>query len=182
MKISFDLVVAMDLNSGIGKDGGLPWHLPADLKHFKELTCGTQLPSRKNVVVMGRKTWESLPAKFCPLPHRINIVLTKDQNFCLPKGVWKVDSFDALSQVLAKMPEQFERVFVIGGAQVFKDALRDPNCRKIYVTQILRIFECDIFFPPINAPWQKIYKSTEFYDQSLPYRFVEYIKVPNRGV
>ena len=71
MKISFDLVVSMDGDSGIGKAGGLPWHLPADVRRFKELTSSTQSPDKKNVVVMGRKTWESLPQKFRPLRNRI---------------------------------------------------------------------------------------------------------------
>ena len=176
MKIFLNLVVAMDLDSGIGKNGGLPWHLPADLKHFKELTSTTQSPDKKNIVVMGRKTWESLPSKFRPLPGRINIVLTKDQNLSLPKDVLKSDSFDALSKFFQTMTEQFEKIFVIGGAKVFEQAVRHPDCHKIYVTQILKKFDCDILFPPINSPWQEVYKSAEFYDQSLSYRFVEYTK------
>ena len=176
MKIAFDLIVAMDVNSGIGKAGGLPWYLPADVRRFKELTSNTQSPDKKNVVVMGRKTWESLPQKFRPLPNRVNIVLTRDQIFSLPKDVLRIHSFAALSKILVEMSERFEKIFVIGGANVFEQAMKHPDSRAIYVTQISKKFDCDTFFPPIVPPWHEVYKSTELFDQSIPYRFLEYRK------
>ena len=87
MKIPFSLIVAMDSQNGIGKNGQLPWHLPADLKHFKEITCTVRDPKKQNVVLMGRKTWDSIPEKFRPLPGRINVVLTRHPDLKFPLGV-----------------------------------------------------------------------------------------------
>lgn len=77
----FDLVVACDLNRGIGKENGLPWRLPGDMKQFRELTSSVRDSSKRNAVLMGRKTWESIPTKFRPLPHRVNVVLSRDAGY-----------------------------------------------------------------------------------------------------
>ena len=81
--IKFSLVVAMDEERGIGKQGTLAWRLPADLKHFKEITTEVKDMKKQNAVIMGRKTWESLPEKFRPLPQRLNIVVTTQPNYVL---------------------------------------------------------------------------------------------------
>ncbi len=176
MKIFFDVVVAMDLNSGIGKGGGLPWHLPADLKHFKQLTTSTRSPSRKNAVIMGRKTWESLPEKFRPLPGRINVVISRNKDFIVPDGVLRGDSLESILNRLSAMTSEVENIFVIGGAQIFKEALTHPGCRKIYATQILKKFDCDTFFPPFDSSWKQISQSPSSIDHSLEYCFSEYVK------
>lgn len=175
-KIYFDLIVAMDLNSGIGKGGGLPWHLPADLKHFKQITCATQSSIKKNAVIMGRKTWESLLEKFKPLPGRVNAVITRNKDMALPDGVLKDDSLDGVLNRLSAMTNEVENFFVIGGAQIFKSALAHPGCRKIYVTQILKKFDCDTFFPPLDPSWERVSQSPKLNDHSLDYYFSEYVK------
>ena len=180
MKIFFDVVVAMDLNSGIGKGGGLPWHLPADLKHFKKITTTTNSPSPKNAVIMGRKTWESLPEKFRPLPDRINAVITRNKDFVLPNNVLRGDSLDNVLNQLRAMTNGVENIFVIGGAQIFAEALRHPGCRKIYVTQILKKFDCDTFFPPLDPSWERISQSPPLSERSLEYCFCEYRKAFSR--
>lgn len=182
MKIFFDLVVAMDLNSGIGKEGGLPWHLPADLKHFKQLTTTTRSPSQKNAVIMGRKTWDSIPEKFRPLPNRINAVISRNKDLILPSGVLRGDSLESVLNQLSTMTNEVESIFVIGGAQIFDQAIRHPGCRKIYVTQIFKKFDCDTFFPPLHAVWQQIFASAQFLDQTLSYSFMEYIKQKEHGL
>ncbi|HLD69159.1 MAG TPA: dihydrofolate reductase [Candidatus Omnitrophota bacterium] len=180
MKNCFDIIVAMDLNSGIGKGGGLPWHLPADLKHFKQLTATTRSPSRKNAVIMGRKTWESLPEKFRPLPDRINAVVTRNKDLVLPQGVLNGDSLEGVLNRLSAMTSEVENIFVIGGAQIFRSALTHPGCRKIYATQILKKFDCDTFFPPLDSSWKQISKSPRSIDHSLEYCFSQYVKALSR--
>ena len=97
--VNFSLVVAVDSNNGMGRAGALPWHLPGDMKHFKEITTRTESPDKKNVVVMGRKTWESLPGKFQPLPERINVIMTRQEDFS-EDDVIVVKSFAGLWKTL----------------------------------------------------------------------------------
>lgn len=174
--VSFDIVVAMDLNSGIGKDGRLPWDIPGDLRHFKDITSRPRSVLKKNAVIMGRKTWEALPEKFRPLPGRVNLVLTHNKKINFPPGVLKADNLDEALMILgsSKYRELVETVFVIGGAQVFQEAIKHPRCRKIYLTQILSQFECDTFFPPIPAHFQEISQSSHFIEDSFEYFFAEY--------
>src|SRR5689334_18443373 len=98
--VPFDIVVAMDLNSGIGKDGNLPWDIPGDLRHFKDITSRPHSMLKKNAVIMGRKTWESLPEKFRPLPGRVNLVLTHNKKIEFPAGVLKADNLDTALMIL----------------------------------------------------------------------------------
>ena len=108
----FSIIVAFDSQYGIGKNGLLPWKLPLDLKHFKEITTAVANPARTNAVIMGRKTWESLPQKFCPLPGRVNVVLSKEGKLSLPSEVFCSQSLeDALSRLSSS---NIENVFVIG--------------------------------------------------------------------
>ena len=174
MNNEFAIVVAMDQSRGIGKEGKLPWHLPEDLKHFKELTSGADR-SKKNAVIMGRKTWESLPEKFRPLPGRLNVVLTRNTGLIFPKEVLKADSLDSALELLKRATNPGE-IFVIGGAEIFQQALHHPQCRRIYLTQILKQFDCDTFFPLLSAEWKTASPSQEFSDQSLEYFFAEYTR------
>ena len=125
----FDIVVAIDLNSGIGKNGALPWHLLGDMKHFKDLTTATQSDSKKNAVMMGRKTWESLSEKFRPLPQRINLILTHNKALSFPDGVLKADGLSKALAMLdeAKFKNTVETVFLIGGGEIFKEAIKSPH-------------------------------------------------------
>ena len=122
---SFQIIVAATKELGIGLKGKLPWKLPADMAFFKELTTATESTEKMNAVIMGRKTWESLPSKFRPLPHRLNIVLTKEYlsspEYC-PASVTKCSSLDSALDRLSDpdASPQIERIFVIGGAQIFR--------------------------------------------------------------
>lgn len=142
--MNFSIIAAADLNNGIGKNGKIPWHIPADLKYFSKITRG----SGKNAVIMGRTTWESLPPSHKPLKDRLNIVLTRSADLKLPAGVLKAGSLD---EALATAKKQgTSEIFVIGGAQVYAQAINHPNCGKIYLTRVLASFECDAFFPKID--------------------------------
>lgn len=172
----FNIIVAVDLKQGIGKNGTLPWHLPADMEHFKQVTESTESESKKNAVIMGRKTWESLPDKFRPLPRRLNVVLTHNKNLSLPEGVLKAKG---LAEALAlldkgKFKDSIETVFVIGGGEIFKEALTNPNCRKIYLTQVLSDLGCDVFFPEFKNAFQENFVSAYIIEDSIKYHFAVY--------
>ncbi len=175
MDRSFNIIVAVDIKNGIGFKGTLPWNLPADLRHFKEITSETEFPDHKNIVVMGRKTWDSLPQRFKPLPNRLNVVLTRNQDLNLPQGVLCAHSLDALLNETRKITHKLERLFVIGGGEIFRQTISHPNCRRIYLTKIFRDFHCDTFFPPISEQWKQVLCSERFRDGDLEYCFMKYV-------
>lgn len=131
------IIAAIAGNGVIGCEGKLPWqgHLPADMQRFRELTVG-------KVVIMGRKTWESLPNKFRPLPDRVNIVLSRDASYDAPGAI--VTSSLARALEMSKG----QAVFVIGGSSVYEEAL--PLADKLYITRVTGTFPGDVFFPDID--------------------------------
>ena len=160
--MTVSLIVAVDENNGIGKDNQLPWHLPADLKHFKALTTG-------HPIIMGRKTFESIGKA---LPDRHNIVVSSQKDY-LAEGASVVSS---LKDAFALCGED-EEVFVIGGAQVFEHAL--PLANYLYLTLIHHSFSADTFFPEIKpASWIELESITHKPDEknSFAYTFIKYIR------
>ena len=147
------MIVAMAANRAIGKDNRMPWHLPADLKHFKETTMGCP-------VIMGRKTFESILASLGkPLPGRTNIVVTRNAGFSHPGAVTVTSpqaaleaAHRAMQSVEAHAPTVSEtrsdEVFVIGGAEIYAAML--PLARRIVVTEIRQNFDGDAFFPTLD--------------------------------
>lgn len=131
------LVYAISQNGVIGKNGGLPWHIPSDLKWFKAVTMGKP-------VIMGRKTWDSLPRK--PLPGRLNIVLSRKPGFSAEGCAIAVDVVSALELASMGNPEE---ICVIGGAEIFKMFL--PTATKIYLTRVLADVDGDTYLPDIDA-------------------------------
>jgi dihydrofolate reductase len=175
--MTFDIIVAMDQETGIGQGGALPWNLPGDMKHFKEITSRTKDSSKINAVIMGRKTWDSIPEKFRPLPGRVNVVITRNPDLVLPDGVLKAESLDnALAKLsLPSEANRIESVFVIGGAQIFKAALAHPGCQKIHLTHISQAFSCDTFFPEFKKKFGKeTYRSESHQDGPFEYCFAGY--------
>lgn len=139
------IVVAVDLNNGIGKKGQLPWHFSKELKYFAKLSSETKDPSKQNMLIMGRSTWESIPENYRPLPNRKNVVLTRNQDYDAD-GAHIVHS---LEEALEQADEQIAKVFIIGGAKVFQEMVDDPIIKGIYLTRIHETFDCDTFFPEI---------------------------------
>lgn len=174
--ISFSIIVAIDAKRGIGKAGKLPWHLPGDMKHFKSLTTTTNSPETRNVVIMGRKTWDSIPEKFRPLPNRINLVLTRNQNLELPSDVFFADSLKKGLCIFRKSPykEKIADIFVIGGEQIFEVALQMSACKKIYLTQIKESLDCDTFFPEFEKQFKRKTISAPLHENGIAYFFSEY--------
>ncbi|MFP4473166.1 MAG: dihydrofolate reductase [Candidatus Omnitrophota bacterium] len=148
----FSIIVAADEQGGIGRDGGLPWQLPADLRHFRTITTASA-PDQQNAVIMGRKTWESIPERFRPLPDRLNVVLTRRNDYDLPANVLQCDGLRKALSCLSRQ-EGVDRVFVIGGSRVYDQAITLPQCRRIYLTRVHDTFDCDTYFPPIPSSFQ----------------------------
>ncbi|MDO8787868.1 MAG: dihydrofolate reductase [Sulfuritalea sp.] len=154
------LIAAVARNGVIGIDNRLPWRLPADLKHFKALTLG-------HTVIMGRKTWESLPANFRPLPGRRNIVVTRDAGY-RTEGATVVLSLPA-----AISAADGNEAFVIGGAELYAAAL--PQADRLQLTEIDATFEGDTFFPTIDPDqWHETARETHHDEVGLGYAFVTY--------
>jgi dihydrofolate reductase len=156
------LIFARAANGVVGKDNALPWHLPEDLAHFRRHTQGCP-------VIMGRKTWESLPARFRPLPGRQNIVLSRQADWAAP-GALKAAS---LEQALALCPPG-STIWAIGGAQVWSLAL--PLAQVAVVTEIEAEFEGDAFAPQFGPQWQESARERHQSATGLTFSFVTYIR------
>lgn len=148
------IIAAVADNGCIGKNGELPWYLPEDLKRFKRLTVG-------KVVVMGRKTWESLPEKVRPLPERTNVVITRQASYPLPEGVERYASLEAAFAAHAS-----DQVMVMGGADIYRQAL--PSAQTLALTRVHQTVDGDVFFPSIDTT---VWKETEREDHE-GYSFV----------
>lgn len=146
MVVSFDVVVAADREWGIGKANALPWpKLKGDLAHFKRVTADAS-EGKRNAIVMGRKTWESAEVAGRPLPRRLNIVITR-RGLTPPEGVLVAGSVDA---ALAAAREA-ESTFVVGGAEIFREAFAHPRLRYVYLTRVDGTFGCDVHIPDLDA-------------------------------
>ncbi|XP_030950566.1 bifunctional dihydrofolate reductase-thymidylate synthase-like isoform X2 [Quercus lobata] len=179
---TYQVVVAATRDMGIGKDGKLPWRLPSDLKFFKELTMTTSDPGKKNAVVMGRKTWESIPPKYRPLPGRLNVVLARSGNFDIAtaEDVVTCGNIPSALKLLAESPYSLsiERVFIIGGGQILRETLNAPQCAAIHITEIETSIECDTFIPTIDfSVFQPWYSSPPLVENNIQYSFASYVRV-----
>lgn len=178
---TFSIVVAATTSVfGIGIKGGLPWKIAEDMAFFKKIT--TSAPENKmNAVIMGRKTYESIPAKSRPLPDRVNVVLSRDPNLTLPDSVLVASTFeDALAKISgAEYADAIHEVFVIGGGAVYKEALDSMYCNKIYLTEVrTEIQGLDTFFPPIPTHvFQRICQSELQQGKEHAFWFTEYHRI-----
>ena len=153
------LIYARAANGVIGKDGAMPWHLPEDLAHFRQLTQGAP-------VIMGRKTWDSLPARFRPLPGRTNIVVTRQEDWS-QMGTQRASSLrNALEIAEQTNPAT---AWVIGGAQIYAQAL--PLATRIELTEIARDFGGDAHAPTPGPAWREVARSSHISGTGLPYHF-----------
>ena len=144
--MKFSLIVAMDSNRGIGKDNDLMWHLPAEMRFFTTTT-------KEQIVVMGRKNYDSIPEKYRPLPNRENVVLSRNADF--DAGDCKV--FTSLNECIEHFNSETERkLFVIGGGQIYREALAHEGLNEMFITYIDFAFEPDTFFPEFDeTKWNK---------------------------
>lgn len=139
------LIAAIAQNNVIGKDNDLAWNLPADMRFFSETTKG-------HIVLMGRKNWQSIPHAYCPLPDRLNLVVTRDPHF-RAEGA---EVFHTVEDALAAYAADERDFFIIGGGQLYAYALAHDLVREMFLTHIDQAFEGDTFFPEIDrSKWQK---------------------------
>jgi len=155
------LIFARAANGVIGKDGTMPWHLPEDLAHFKRTTLGCP-------VVMGRKTWDSLPPRFRPLPGRLNVVITRQRD-------WQATGASvahSLPDALALCGSAAD-VWIIGGAEIYAQAL--PQASSAVVTEIEANFDGDAFAPQFGAQWTETARERQVSSTGLKFSFVTYL-------
>jgi dihydrofolate reductase len=161
------LIAAVAQNGAIGKDNALLWHLPADMKFFRETTQG-------HVVITGRKNYESIPPKFRPLPNRTNIVVTRQTGYRAPGAIVMHSLENALAE--ARKLEN-DTCFIIGGGELYREALQKDLADKLIITHVNTTPQADTFFPEI-APenWSVVTKTKLSADNSNPFdmEFVVY--------
>jgi len=154
------LIYARAANGAIGKDGVMPWHLPEDLAHFKRTTLGCP-------VIMGRKTWESLPLRFRPLPGRINVVVTRQRDW-QAEGTLVAHSLEDAIRLCGNVSD----AWVIGGAEIYAQAL--PLASTAVVTEIEADYEGDAFAPQFGPGWQETRRERHVSSTGLHFSFVIY--------
>nr|AIA18272.1 Dihydrofolate reductase [uncultured bacterium] len=166
MKIS--IIVAASENNIIGRNNDLPWHLPADMKYFKDTTMG-------HCVVMGRKNFESIPPKYSPLVGRTNIVITRQKDYNA-NGAIVVNSIQEAIDFSRNQNET--ECFITGGGEIFKQSIR--LCNRIYLTRIHAVIEGDIYFPELNKEeWKEVSRKDIEPDEKnkFPFSFLIYERI-----
>ena len=160
------IIVAISAsNNAIGKDNSLLWHISEDLKRFKEITSNHK-------ILMGRKTFESLPGI---LPNREHIILTRDKNFNVDSD--KVTIINNIEDAIKYYKDSNEEIFIIGGGEVYKEFL--PFANKLYLTKVYKDFDADTFFPQINLDeWKVIHTSETKIDEKsgLNFEFIDLLR------
>jgi dihydrofolate reductase len=154
------LIYARARNGTIGKDNQMPWHLPEDLAHFKRVTLGQP-------VIMGRKTWDSLPARFRPLPGRLNIVITR-QNDWQAEGALRAGSIEDAMGLCGNAPD----AWIMGGAEIYRQA--EPLASTAVVTEIAQDFDGDAFAPVLGADWRELQREAHTAASGMGFAFVTY--------
>jgi dihydrofolate reductase len=155
------IIVAVSEDWGIGKDNELLWHISEDLKRFKRLTSG-------NTVIMGKRTWESLPRK--PLPGRKNIVMTDNPDETIEDAVTAYSLHDSLNKC-----DKDKEIFIIGGGSIYRQFM--PIADRLFITHVHRKAPADIYFPEIDLGIWEITEKEEFKsdgDDSIPYTYTIY--------
>ncbi|ETN81276.1 dihydrofolate reductase [Necator americanus] len=146
------VIVAVDSKFGIGKNGTLPWTLRKDMKFFAECTSTTVDPTKTNAVIMGRKCWESIPEKFRPLKNRLNIVISRTLPNRREKDLIVTDDFDGILKELmsGELSERVEKVWNIGGAEIYKLGLESGLVSELVITKIQKDVGADVFLSGID--------------------------------
>lgn len=162
------MIVAYCKNRGIGKGNLIPWYIPNDFKYFKNNTTKT----KNSGIVMGRKTWDSLPKK--PLKNRENIILSKTLTYNEIKSYKNIKFFSKKSELNAYLTEKKEPSWIIGGEKIYRTYINDEKLNEIYVTYIHNKFNCDTFFPEIPINYNLIYEGKKKVFNNITYQYLIY--------
>lgn len=155
------IIVAVSEDLGIGKNNDLLWHIPEDLRRFKRLTYG-------NTVIMGKRTWESLPKR--PLPGRKNVVITDIPHESFENAVMAYSIEDALAKC-----EKEDEIFIIGGGSIYRQFM--PLADRLYITHVHKKKPADVYFPKIDRKTWKLIEKEEFKGDDgneIPYTYIIY--------
>jgi len=164
------IIVAMDAKNGIGKDNDLMWHLPIDMKFFKSQT-------ENEIVVMGRKNFESIPERFRPLSNRLNVILTRNKDFeadgCLV--------FNDMADCISTLSNREEKIYIIGGGEIYKQSLELDLVEEMYISHVDCELDADTFFPIIDEQHWEIktlqdYPKDEKHAYSFAFKYYKQIK------
>lgn len=179
-KLPFNIIVAMTENGGIGSKEKLPWTFKEDLQHFRDITTSVSNKEKKNICIMGRKTFYSIGK---PLENRINFVLTNQIHHLIARtnnNLFYVSSFDQIYRILHQdeweWKNKWETIFVIGGAEIYDLSFKQSlfQCVKMFVTIVYKDFQCDQFFPIKLDEKQCIECEKNISKQGFPYEFKIY--------
>lgn len=163
--MTISIIVAAGSNNAIGKNNSLIWHLPADMKFFKEKTTG-------HCIITGRKNYESIPEKFRPLPNRTNIIVTRQQDYLAPGAIITSSLQEAIEKARQTGDEE---IFIIGGGDIFKQSIHLTDT--IYLTKIEEVFDADVFFPELDlTKWNEVSRVKGVKDEKnkYDYAFITY--------
>ncbi len=176
--MKFNIILAVDDNNWIWKDWDLAWRIPGDMKYFKNTTSNTKDLSKHNAVIMWRKTRDSIPSKYRPLPDRINCVLSRsikaeNINSKIDNFVLYFSSLDNCIKELSQK-DNLEDIFIIWWANLYNQVLNDKRLDKIYLTRVLWEHDCDVFFDWIPNNFSMISETRQFEDKWIKYKFQIY--------
>jgi len=168
--MKFNMILAVDDKNWLWKNNDLAWRISEDLKYFKKKTTSWD----ENVVIMWRKTWESIPEKYRPLPNRVNCVLTR--------GIWKYKNTDSIKYFndFDKCLDSFknnESVFLMWWATLYNKYLSHENLNEVYLTKVKWDFDCDVFFDGVPDDFELISDSGELEENNMKYNFLIYKRI-----
>ena len=164
------VIAAVDENFGIGKNNDLPWHFKKDMEFFKKTTTETEDPNKQNMLIMGSKTWESIPEKYRPFKDRENAVLAWDPEY-KAKGATVYGSID---EALESAGDDIENIFFIGGGMIYKESIKHPKLTGVYLTHIEKQYDCDTFFPQIPEKFPQKSVIKEDWENGIKLTFTLY--------
>ena len=155
------LIVAVSENKVIGKDNDLVWHLPTDMKFFKDTTKG-------HFVIMGRRNYESIPHKYRPLPNRTNVIITRQDNY-VAEGCLVVKSVEEAIKLAQKAGDK--EPFVIGGGQIYKHTIDNNLIDRVYLTRVHTEIDGDTYFDDLDDSWKLVHTDLHPKDKKHPFAF-----------